>query len=131
MKFEIINKRFKDKTIEALIIKMFEYFATVNSSRVASSKNTKSKEEIHMVLRDLCEYIEKGLTSKFSENFMVMINDSPNYALKYDKNYFLALKYLHYSIIIVKIPHICVPGTFYKQMNEEEIQKQDEYNSKK
>ena len=131
MKFEILNKRFKDKTIEALIIKMFEYFATINSSRVTTLKKSKNKEDMHNLLNDLCEYIETGLKKKFSENFIVLINDTANYAMKYDKNYFLALKYLQYSIIIVKIPYICVPSTFMKNLNEEELEKQQEFNTKK
>jgi hypothetical protein len=131
MKFEIVSKKFKDKTIEALVIKMFEYFATINSQREESAKKSKNKQDIFDLLEDLCEYVETGLRKKFSDNFVVFINDSPNYAMKYDKNYFLALKYLHFNIIIIKFPYICVPGTFRKNPTEEELKKEEEFYSEK
>lgn len=131
MKFEIVSKKFKDKTIEALVIKMFEYFATMNMQREESCRKSKNKQDMIELLEDLCEYVENGLRKKFSDNFVVLINDTPNYAVKYDKNYFLALKYLHYNIIIIKIPYICVPGTFRKNLSEEELKKEDEFYNEK
>jgi len=131
MKFTLVNKRFRDKTIEALILRMLEYFITINEQREESIRKSKNKEDMHNFLKELCDYVENGLKKKFSENFVIIINDTPNYAIKYDKNYFLALSYLHYSIIIMKVPYICVPGTFSKNIKSEEIKAVDEYYAEK
>jgi hypothetical protein len=131
MKFQIVSKKFRDKTIEALILKMFEYFITINAQREESIRKSKNKEEMKNLLKELCEYVENGLRKKFSENFVVMINDTPNYAVKYDKYYFLALNYLNYSIIIIKVPYICVPGTFMKNLKGEELKALEEFNAEK
>ena len=132
MKFEIQNRQFKDKTIENVIIKMFEYFAVTNSERAEKiKKSDKNKEETLEMLRELVEYIEFGLKRKFSENFVVLINDNPNYAIKYEKNYLLGLKYLTYEIIIGKTPFICVPSTFKKVSEVEKIEEiENSYNEK-
>lgn len=128
MKFEIIKKEFKDKKIESIIIKMFEFFATLNSTRAASCK---SKDEISELLSELVEYIETGLKDKFSENFIVLISEHPNYALKYERNYFLNLKYQNFDILVMKAPFICIPGKFYKSLKPEELTSIDNYHNEK
>ena len=89
MKFEILNRQFKDKNIENLIIKMFEYFAVENCERAEKIKKTKNKEEILKMLKELADYVESGLKKKFSENFIVLISEHPNYAMKYERHYLL------------------------------------------
>lgn len=122
MKFEIQNRQFKDKSIENVIIKMFEYFAVTNNERAEKiKKSDKNKEETIEMLKDLVEYVEFGLKRKFSENFVVLINDNPNYAIKYEKHYLLGLKYLTYEIIICKTPFICVPSLFKKESEVEKL----------
>lgn len=125
MKFEIINRQFKDKTIETLIIKMFEYFATINAERLEKCKQSKSKEELLAILKDLAVYVESGLKKKFSVNFIVLISEHPNYAVKFEKFYFLGLKYKNFEIIVMKSPFICIPGKFskYSSLKEEEKNK--------
>ena len=48
-----------------------------------------------------------------------MINENPNYAVKFEKGYFLAFKFLTFEIIVMKAPFICIPGRFSKNINEE------------
>ncbi len=131
MKFEILNRQFKDKNIENLIIKMFEYFAVENCERAEKIKKTKNKEETLKMLKELADYVESGLKKKFSENFIVLISEHPNYAMKYERHYLLGLKYFDYEIIITKTPFICVPGKFSKILKEEEKKEIESYYEEK
>lgn len=120
MKFEIVNRQFKDQNIENVIIKMFEYFATINAERFHKNKQNKNKDELILILKDLAIYVESGLKKKFSLNFLVLISEHPNYAVKFEKNYFLGLRYKTFEIIVMKSPFICIPGKFSKNSDYSE-----------
>jgi len=125
MKLEIITRQFRDLKIENMIIKMFEYYLSTNLHRLDENKPTKNREEVLKFLEDLVNYVESGLKKKFSINFIVLISENPNYAVKFEKGYFLGLKFLNFDIIIIKCPFICIPGRFYKTINEEIIKKME------
>lgn len=131
MKFDILKRQFKDKNIENIIIKMFEFFATTHLERAEKIKKTKNREELIEMMKDLNNYIESGLKQKFSENFIVLISEHPNYALKYEKNYLLGLKYGNFEIIITKSPFICVPGKFTKSLKPEEVKEIENFYEEK
>jgi hypothetical protein len=131
MKFEILNRKFKDKSIENIVIRMFEYFAAINVERAEKIKKNKNREELIDMMKELANYVEAGLKKKFSENFIVLISEHPNYALKYEKHYLLGLKYCNFEIIITKSPFICVPGQFSKTLNKEEIEQIDKFYEEK
>ena len=125
MKFEIVSRQFKEKTIENLIIKMFEYFSTIESDRAERLTKYKDKQGILTLLKELADYIENGLRKKFSENVVVLITQDPNYAIKFEKGYLLGLKYDKFEIIIFKSPFICIPTKFHKILKQEEKEKVD------
>lgn len=123
MKFQILKKEFKDNKIGDMIYRMLEYFATVNAERVEKNKQNKNREELLGILQDLANYVESGLKKKFSQNFVVLISEHPNYAIKYERHYFLGVKYLNFEIIILKTPFICIPARFMKKLKEEDKMK--------
>jgi hypothetical protein len=131
MKFDILNRQFKDKNIENIIIRMFEFFATTNAERAERIKKSKNREELIEMMKDLVNYIESGLKKKFSENFIVLISEHPNYALKYEKHYLLGVKYGTFEIIITKTPFICVPGRYTKTLKQEEVKEIEKFYEEK
>ncbi len=131
MHFNLVSQKFKDKSMQALIVKMFQYFESINALRMEKIKKSKNKEEIFSLLSDLIEYIEKGLKKKFSVNFLVLASENSNYAIKYDKYYFLGFKYGNFDIIILKTPFICIPGRFYKSLKQDQLEEIKKYSEEK
>jgi hypothetical protein len=120
MKFEIVKNTINDANMNSLIIKMFEYFISINQERTEKAKKSKNKEDFQNLMTDLLNYVEIGLQKKYSENFNVLINKHPNYALKYEKNTLLGLKSDKQDIIIFKPPYIAIRGQFKKENYTEE-----------
>ena len=120
MQFEIVSRQFKDNSMQGLIVKIFEYFATINTIRAEKIKKSKNREELIKLMSEMVVYVEQGLKKKLSENFFVLVSEQPNYALKYEKNYLLGLKYGIFDILILKSPFICIPMKFVKALKFEE-----------
>ena len=114
MKFEIVNRQFKDMNVQNMIVKMVEYFATLNHDRLDKNKPGKNREELLTMLTELANYVESGLKKKFSLNFNVLVSEYPNYAVKFEKNYMIAFKFLNFEVLVIKSPFICIPGRFGK-----------------
>lgn len=118
MKFKIVSKAFTDKSLENTIIKTMEYFASINkekSDKIVNKQNNQiNKEAAYSLLQELVDYVEVGLKKLYSMNFNVLVTETPNYALKFEKGCFLSLNYLDFVILVYKTPFICVPGKFMR-----------------
>jgi len=130
MKFKIITNTITDKSFSAVMMKTFEYFATINKVRAEKIEESmkkfgaQAKESLISLIQDLVDYVESGLKSKYSENFNVIASETPNFALKYEKGCLLSIGYLDFVILVFKTPHICVPSKYMKQKQEESVEKQ-------
>jgi hypothetical protein len=131
MKFEITKRNFRDTKIENLIIDMFKFYFHSNQEKIEKIAKSKDKEDLQLMLKELCDYVENGLKKKFSQNFTVLVNEHPNYAVKYERGYLLSLKYGNYDILIFKAPFICVPGLYSKEFINDEKNLIEEYEKKK
>jgi hypothetical protein len=131
MHFNLVSQRFKDKSMQGLIVKMFEYFVSTNALRIQKIKKTKNREDLNSILSELIEYVERGLKKKFSMNFIVLASENPNYAIKYEKHYFLAFKFGNFDIIILKTPFICIPARFYKSLKTDQVEEVNKYYEEK
>jgi hypothetical protein len=124
MKIEIVNRGIKDRTVDSILIKMLEYFTETNAERANSIKE---KSEYKPLLIELINYLEVGLKSKFSLNFNVLISEHPCYALKYEKQSIMILKYNSFEILIFKTPPIAIPTLLFKALSEDENTAVDKY----
>lgn len=127
MKIKIGLKEIKDKSIEIDVLKSFEYFATINNEKAIEIEKRNNSPEIISLLEELSDYIEYGLKKKYSTNINIIISDSPNYAIKFEKGFLMSFSYLKYEIILFKIPYITIQSKFRKQELKED---QDHMNEK-
>lgn len=124
MKFIIGVRGIKDKSLENTIMKTFEYFATINKQRGELIEKNKIRKEINLLLQELVDYVEIGLKRKYSVNFTVIISENPAYALKYEKGCLMSVSYLHYDILVFKVPYITIPSKFHlPSLSSDEINK--------
>jgi hypothetical protein len=96
---------------------MLEYFTEKNADRGAAIKD---KNEYKPLFLELINYLEIGLKSKFSINFNVLVSEYPCYALKYEKQAIMILKYNSFEILIFKTPPIAIPTMLFKALSDEE-----------
>ncbi len=64
MQFEIVSRQFKDNSMQGLIVKIFEYFATINTIRAEKIKKSKNREELIKLMSEMVVYVEQGLKKK-------------------------------------------------------------------
>jgi len=123
MKFEIIKNKIQDRDIINLLINMFKVVGTLYSKKAENAINNKNKSALEEILRNICKYIENGLSKKLSQNYFVIASEDPFYALKYDNKYLMILKYEKFDIIVIRVPYICVSGRFNKiKLDEKETE---------
>lgn len=126
MRFEIIKNKIQDRDINNLVINMFRYMGTYYAKKEEEARNTKNKSAIEQILRDVCKYVEKGLSEKLSQNYYVVASEDPFFAIKYDNKYLMILKYERFEICVIRVPYICVSGKFNKIELEENEKKEIE-----
>jgi hypothetical protein len=124
MRFEIIKNKIQDKDIITLLINMFKFMGTLYLKKAEDAKNNKNKSAMEEILRNICKYVENGLSQKLSQNYFVIASEDPYYALKYDSKYLMILKYEKFDIIVIRVPYICVSGKFNKIPIEENEKKE-------
>ena len=127
MRFEIVKNKIQDRDINTLVISMFKYMGTFYEKKAEEAKNTKNKSATEGILRNVCKYVEKGLSEKLSQNYYVLASEDPFFALKYDSKYLMILKYEKFEILVIRVPYICISGKFNKiNLEENEIKEIDE-----
>lgn len=119
MKFEIVKNKVQDRDINTLLVNMFKYMGTLYAKKEDEARRTKNKGAIEEILRNICKYVENGLSQKLSQNYFLIASEDPFYALKYDNKYLMIVRYEKFDIICVRVPYICVSGKFNKFILEE------------